>query len=886
MKKILMILFSFYLFALIGCGDTGTETATDSSLKLTSLTECPNLTPFSQGAPSVTQLAQLTAFTNYQNNDDAMKVVNSFTNNGAAPMFQISSKEEIEQNPMNILLFGVDTHGITDEQVNLLKAVLEADKCLVFDEITHNEVNCLQAKLALDLNPSELPTEEQLAVCDSLDSQDEVASSYDSYVVCGGETAQQYFNQPPTPVTMEGADTTAATDSDSLDADKCNEYNIIYKALIDHSRSLLQDDSESASLALSSTDCSGDSGLQDFPDCSTILTCYESQGSSTVNLSSEGISLSTTTNSINSDLTDDLFSNITIFSSTDQDNTDFSQNLQIITDNSGLLTISPSVTIIRTTEFYNSSDPTNDLCKEAYCDLYYFTFKTTVNTTEVSFSTLNNSLTSSTEDGGSAAGLLNFSPTGSVGYNWTSEPGILFPQIFYGDYIPAMNCLDTYYMIAGGYFDSLKLYLTPGSTGYLAGDYFPKTSGQAQVYNTSSTAEASQSFTVGAEIGVDGGENTSASGKITASYTAGTSFSSTDSTTESGMNLQGGQNPKNSIDYTNITDNSLLSNCDLNATDSSDTNCLIRTEAEISSRTLTSSSLKNQSTSLLPSLLFTYYPTFDPQTTDPLPDNVHTEDLTFYNSFVLIKPKSSIENQESEETLYIDWDLFYYYLTMTTNSVTCVTPTPVIESFSWSGSTTTPITFNYSTFPAISENQTTNLPLTKYIEDINLSPLASNVQTALSALTEETNGCTSDSLPIEAMTPAIAGWIARVATGDTDEQIATNNYSLPVIESEVECRTICYATGDCYWAKWGPVGRTDDDTDASHTTNRCWTSKDNCAQYSYDLDTLSCDAVNSNIYYSKYSSDLNDSTSSIVPYYITKPTDEGGTTILFQGCSQ
>ena len=416
------------------------------------------------------------------------------------------------------------------------------------------------------------------------------------------------------------------------------------------------------------------------------------------------------------------------------------------------------------------------------------------------------------------------------------------------------------------------------------------------MYNETASSESSESFTVGVEAGVEGGEETSGSGKVSASYTSGTSYTSEESTTVSSMDLEGSQGPKDSIYYTGLEDEDFLAGCSLNSNeDSTDANCLIRTTAKISARGLSAGSLEKAGDTIVGTGYYINYPKFSITTTDPLPDDLHTTDITYSSSFILIKPKSSVEAQEGTETLYIDWDLSYQYLTWDSGSLTdgCLMESPVVETFAWKDDNTIPIAFRYNTFPAVSEEQTTNLPMKDF------STIAENEEILETDIvdyfsdfgeTESNAGCSQASsiMNVFDLSSAVSSWIARGLSGDSAQDQAENQYVLPTVDSEVECRTICYATGLCYWAKWGPVDQTETDSSSSHAQNRCFTSTDNCAKLSYNPDSISCEDNTSNYYFSKYSNNLDDSQSNVTPYYISRTTyDESETpteTIISGGC--
>ena len=516
-------------------------------------------------------------------------------------------------------------------------------------------------------------------------------------------------------------------------------------------------------------------------------------------------------------------------------------NLSFVQDGSTLLEIVPSVTVYRTSEFYSEvSGDTKNLCAgSAYCDIHVFSFTTSIHSPEMSFSKFGDSLPNATKGNGSP-GLSMGDPSSPL-----INQGD--PVTFFGDYAWISSIDDGYdgicgsrrVLAIGGYFDTLNLSVQPVGGGFDLGDYFPKTD-SSLIYSATNSTTTTNSFTLGAGLGTEDGKGST--GSLPASYTTGTS--SSDSTTVSYdlMDLSGSQDFKTS----KVGDTTCSS---------SDESCYILTKASISGAPFPKDEF--DVLTYLSGEYTYYYPSFK-SGASVLPGNVHTEEISFTSTFVLVEPQSAIEaDTGTEKSVELDWDLTYQYIFTVPN---CFEWGAIAynESFGWKGEDTAPVIINYTSLPSI-EDSAPMTELTSYLNSLGVTQTVVDIIATLDSA-PNANACSSGSVFEETVHPSVASWTAHIFSSEIDlKPTGFTSLSTDPIDTEAECRTVCSVTDSCYWAKWeqaeGDVAR------------RCYHSTNNCASINLTTQLLSCqDSSNVTYYFTSYK---NSSEKTVTPYTVT-----------------
>ena len=780
------------LFIACGDGQNKSDETDQSDLSSLLLTECSETTPFSDEALSYGKLGEFSQMpVTETENINLLNKLNALTNDNLSLIKAYESTQNYldDSEPLNILVFQ-DFLDKFEDNLDFFKAVYSKDRCLVFDNLSNFQIKCIKGLMEVDHDLSEELNSKQERACSLM-----AAGFYDddnihSYVMCpnsdDGPALGSVLGYPMGPTNVE--DETPIYGS-GLTSRQCLEYSFIYDSLVSHG------DKESLDLL-------GDSSTQ---------LCTDSRLCSTQTLDPYTPSISYS------------YGGFTFVKSGSQP-----------------FTVNVNVDTYRTTSF-KSPLTGAELCSDLYCDAYYFSVVTQLNT-QTAFS---------------ATASPSFALPGlAEGLDWnttTHEPNRNYAVYGTSD---GGFCSGAKSMIAGNYFSTLDMYFTALGLGYISNAYNP-TANPDQIYTSSSTDTTQDTFELdfSASASEDG-----VSGDLGAKYTSGTTDTNSTSTSFNLVDFTGEQTSY-SLGSDLCPDEAVLQPSTLSSDDYNDS--CIETNSSVGAHAFQDSDIAVTYT--IGSSIY-YYPSF---TGGVSPGTVHTTDIPVTSYFVLVRPKAVIEAlakeeaYEGSEMLSIEWDLGISYIKGTYNwfiPFCGLAGEKEIEAINYWTKGLKSTTIEYTLLPPFEESDT-------FMTNLETSLTASYLETVDELIP------TKDSLSSCSFKQIIAPQDFTFTSANT--AVGTS------IDTEQDCRMTCYLSSSCVMARWG-WGSFPDPTDDDGTrrilkgsTDQpiCEHSTNNC----YDIELneyASCNSEdNFTYYYNKFSrTDGNGNDVTVRPYNIVSST--------------
>ena len=394
-----------------------------------------------------------------------------------------------------------------------------------------------------------------------------------------------------------------------------------------------------------------------------------------------------------------------------------------------------------------------------------------------------------------------------------------------------------------------------------------------QIWSTGSNSTDSSSFTIGASAGVSSsGPSVSAN----ASYTQGTSSTDSSST------------QTNAVTFTSTP------SCTTNDDGLCDSISFVQKLKPYSiTSTLFDASFTKSGTSFVRGTdvvgITLYdeaktYPSFNSTTIRP--SEVHTGNITYNSYFYVVKPKSAVLEQTDTETLNITFDMEYVYAYSIRKSASsgdwglCSDDlSPYTDFYPFTKTTTA----TYSTLSADMSSASFQTSLNDVLLGNNgtMKTITANLLTTLADNSDYDSGCTSASLQKELIVPVISNFQSPSLPTKKDGSLAS-------IDSEEECRLVCYLSTDCVWSRWGynegdplPASCDENSTDPNcqEPASYCQHSTDTCGTITLAADEASCDSSDNFDYY--YNKVAIDGASTVAPYNIVSGVEATGTTRVY-----